>query len=176
MYLTDCPLSVHSLYISARPWLSNTMTPFKTEHNWIIQLGLQMQTYSLRSIAFLCLPHYKCVCVCVLPKYVCVGPTSMCVHPTSVCVCASDWWVGVKHTLLSSVPIWFISMVTLSVFHTHEWLVKYSSTIMALCSRVMVFIILPWSGGHHGNREETGIKEVEGEMAQSWQHSAIFYP
>ena len=35
-----------------------------------------------------------------------------------------------------------MSMVTFSVFHTQEWLVKYSSTIMALWRRVMVLIIL----------------------------------
>lgn len=30
----------------------------------------------------------------------------------------------------------------MSVFHTHEWLVKYSKTIMDLWRRVIVFIIL----------------------------------
>lgn len=54
-----------------------------------------------------------------------------------------------RHTFLSSAPIWFMSMAMLSLFHTHEWLVKYSSTIMALCKRVIVFIILR----RHGNNK-----------------------
>ncbi len=58
------------------------------------------------------------------------------------------------HTFLSSDPIWFMSMVTLSVFHTHEWLVKYSSTIMALCNRVIVFIILRRHGNNAGSKRE----------------------
>lgn len=45
-------------------------------------------------------------------------------------------------TFLSSGLIWDISMAMLSVFHTQEWLVKYSRTIMALWRRVIVFIIL----------------------------------
>lgn len=35
-------------------------------------------------------------------------------------------------TFLSSGLIWAISMATLLVFHTQEWLVKYSKTIMDL--------------------------------------------
>lgn len=49
-------------------------------------------------------------------------------------------------TFLSSLLIWDSSMVTFSVFHTHEWLVKYSRTIMALWRREMVFIILGGRG------------------------------
>lgn len=149
--------NVYSLCISARPRLSNTIMPFKTKLNHSIVLRLQSQTYSIRLSATL--P------ACVSYTSMCLCPTSVCVCPRSVCICGSykcvnvcDWWLGIKHTLLSSAPIWFMSMVTLSVFHTHEWLVKYSSTIMALCSLVMVFIILPWCGGRRGNREEAGIR------------------
>lgn len=60
---------------------------------------------------------------------------------TAGCECINSTYTHTR-TFLSSVPIWFMSMVTLSVFHTHEWLVKYSSTIIALCNRVIVFIIL----------------------------------
>lgn len=38
-------------------------------------------------------------------------------------------------------------MAMLSVFHTQEWLVKYSRTIMDLCRRVIVFIILRLTNG-----------------------------
>lgn len=38
-------------------------------------------------------------------------------------------------------------MATLLVFHTQEWLVKYSKTIMDLWRRVIVFIILKWTNG-----------------------------
>lgn len=65
-------------------------------------------------------------------------------------------------TFLSSGLIWAISMVMLSVFHTQEWLVKYSKTIMDLCRRVIVFIILRWTSGKFkikGNEMKRGDGE-----------------
>lgn len=97
-------------------------------------------------------------------------PTTRHYHSgTPLCQCVNDCSVGgagtgnwgtecewssvramIKHclfiatlpTFLSSGLIWANSMAMLSVFHTQEWLVKYSSTIMALWRRVIVFIIL----------------------------------
>lgn len=52
-------------------------------------------------------------------------------------------------------------MVMLSVFHTHEWLVKYSKTIMDLWRRVIVFIILGVTEGlaQHSGGEKDGEDE-----------------
>lgn len=50
----------------------------------------------------------------------------------------------------------------LSVFHTHEWLVKYSKTIMDLWRRVIVFIILGVTEGltqHSGGEGEEEDEE-----------------
>lgn len=69
---------------------------------------------------------------------------------------------NLNRTFLSSGLIWLISMVMLSVFHTHEWLVKYSMTIMDLWRRVIVFIILGVTEGltqHSGGEEEEGDEE-----------------
>lgn len=65
----------------------------------------------------------------------------------------SHEFTQINPTFLSSGLIWLISMVMLSVFHTHEWLVKYSKTIMDLWRRVIVFIILKvteWLTWHSG--------------------------
>lgn len=49
-------------------------------------------------------------------------------------------------------------MATLLVFHTQEWLVKYSSTIMDLWRRVIVFIILRPTN----SRGTTAVKRRDG--------------
>lgn len=71
-------------------------------------------------------------------------------------------------TFLSSGLIWAISMVMLSVFHTQEWLVKYSKTIMDLCRRVIVFIILRWTSGKckikRQRNEARGWRKADGRM------------
>lgn len=95
--------------------------------------------------------------------------------PTADCECINSTYTH-THTFLSSAPIWFMSMVTLSVFHTHEWLVKYSSTIMALCNRVIVFIILRRHGNNAGSEREKR-RDTQHQMSTEggWKRSLCLF-
>lgn len=71
-------------------------------------------------------------------------------------------------TFLSSGLIWAISMAMLLVFHTQEWLVKYSKTIMDLWRRVIVFIILRLTNGHGRITMKEGMERREMETMR-WE-------
>lgn len=73
-------------------------------------------------------------------------------------LCEEDVTWSPSHTFLSWGLSWAINMDMLSLFHTHEWLVKYSKTIMALWRRVIVFIILSEQGR---DAQEKRVEECE---------------
>lgn len=105
--------------------------------------------------------------------YLSISINLHCCH-RNVSIWPSFYWMAdwtIFCTFLSSGLIWAISMATLLVFHTQEWLVKYSRTIMDLWRRVIVFIILRRTNSRGRTAVKGGTEQRETETTR-WRWGA----